>query len=997
MEFLSPDDNKQEQDSEKAENLDAKVVFQDTKKSLETLKQNIFSQTDELKKKEQEQHLSKYIDHLLWFSVLSQHDKKLLNQLKQNLLAKTSLQETDLESVITIVSHLEQKAETLDEIDQERVKELQTTLSQHKASLDILKKGVAAVAPTLEEAKKKAFETMKKDLEKHRWSSWLAQPVYDYLMDKHVHKKSVSKFKEWLIGTVGLTVVGWFVGKDLKNLISNIDNLKVEDIIEKTEDKIDELGKTVTDWTDKEIEIYHNKMENSLFNFFEKKFGKKFDKDKFKKTFEEWSKERDPKTYIKQTTEDIKNARQWEWSFDTLWEIFSLVVMPAKSIFDLLIRMKNEWLISWKDIIVDWVLMPSWKAVLNVGIWSVWLFANTMKTVFASMSVEELTEYIKEHNEKLDVESKMALWWLLYRRGWWFWNLAGHVGNLAGEWLSLLFTQRTWGDIWKISAYLQWGVMGNIQKEIKVFDQLEKSLVWTGVFKEIKTISWASVLDDIMGTMKKNLMIFDIMQNNKTFSSIESALQKQWLDDVVKEFKNSIHWWKDVSKINTVAGNIIETSMNKSLIIAEDSFGTWKKLFGKHMKFPWSKFPYEMDLITKMRDFSKLQGKMLQSDAIFNDVKNLYRNFSKGKKLVWLVEYGDEVKFALNNVDDAKKFFDNIRTIWRHSPEILKTLFKWFPLIMMGREVMDKLSDENNKDTTMDVIKDWLFYLTPIVGPIKLIQEWITIENWSFKSLTSAGIGIWLVTVDSFFFVKAATKGGISGAVKFMTSPVLDSISFMKSVGKWTYMTFKMMADGIRVIKAGETAKLWVEALKFLKWSWLKLAWITLLCYLWYVWLNELFDWPSKEEKEQLAKIQWLNKEELEAQIEKDWRNLDDNQKAALIKFATAQRMSINMDDVESKKSWNQISLRFKSLVNYNEMKEVEQDLQESLSRLEATKDINLHYSLDWWEVKYQLLAIKEKQYIDESWIFKEQEMKSYLLAMGYPENIATDLMKKIS
>jgi hypothetical protein len=57
--------DKQQDIPNNVENLDAKIVFQDTKKSLETLKQNIFSQTDELKKKEQEQHLSKYIDHLL--------------------------------------------------------------------------------------------------------------------------------------------------------------------------------------------------------------------------------------------------------------------------------------------------------------------------------------------------------------------------------------------------------------------------------------------------------------------------------------------------------------------------------------------------------------------------------------------------------------------------------------------------------------------------------------------------------------------------------------------------------------------------------------------------------------------------------------------------------------------------------------------------------------------------------------------------------------------
>lgn len=994
MEFLSPDNN-QESTPKNTENLDAKIVFQDTRKSLESLKQNIFSSTDEAKKQEQEQHLSQYIDRLLWFSVLSQHDKKLLNQLKQNLLVKTSLQETDLESIITIVSHLEQKAEHLDEVDQEKVKELHDTLSEHKKSLDLLKKGVAAVAPTLDEAKKKAFETMKTDLEKHRWSSWLAQPVYDYLVDKHINKKPVSKFKERLIGTVWLTVVGWFVGKDLKNLIANIDTLKVEDIVEKIEDKLETAKETVADWADKEKEIYHDKMENGLFSFFEKKFGKKLDKEKFKKVFTEWSQERDPKSYVKNQWQKMQDAYHGEWTYDTLWEFFSLVAMPAKGIFDLLIRMKNEWLISWKDIIIDSVVLPSWKAVLNVGIGSVWLVSNIMKTTFTSMSVEDLTWYIKEQNKKLDVDSKMALWGMMYRRGWWFWNVAAHAGYLAGEWMRALFLQRTWGDIWKTAAYRKGGVWWNFEKELQVFKQLEDGLSNTWILKEIKTVGWASILDDVVGTMKKNLAIFDIMSTKKTFPEIESALKSQWFDAVLTELKTSIHWGKNLNKVKSAAGNIIDANMNKSLAFAEDSFWTWKKFFGKNVNLPWSKFPYEMELIGKMKEFSKLQGKMLQSDALLNDVRNFFRRFSKGKQLSGMVEYADEVKFALNNVDDAKAFFDNIKTIGRHSPEILKTLFKGFPLIMMGSDMLEKLSHPEGNESFVRTIAEGFGYLTPLVGPVMLISDGLTVKDGKFQSLWGAGIGAGLFALDGFYAIKT---GSLSWFAKYMMSPIRDSWSFLQSVGKWSYGVFKMARDGIRILKAWEYAAFWAEALTFLKGAWLRLSWVALLCYLWYVGYGELFDGASDEEKKQFAEIEKMDKGVLEEKIQKDWPTMSDDQKSALIKFATAQRMSINnFDDLTTKKEWNQISIHFKRLINYKQMKEVEQDLQESLSRLEATKDINLHYSLDWWEVKYQLLDIKEKQYIDESWIFKEQEMKSYLIAMWYPENIATDLIEKIA
>ena len=48
---------KETKDLKNPENLDAKVVFQDTKKSLEALKESLFMQEDWDKKKQQEQYL----------------------------------------------------------------------------------------------------------------------------------------------------------------------------------------------------------------------------------------------------------------------------------------------------------------------------------------------------------------------------------------------------------------------------------------------------------------------------------------------------------------------------------------------------------------------------------------------------------------------------------------------------------------------------------------------------------------------------------------------------------------------------------------------------------------------------------------------------------------------------------------------------------------------------------------------------------------------------
>jgi hypothetical protein len=58
-------------------------------------------------------------------------------------------------------------------------------------------------------------------------------------MDKHINKKPIGKFREWLMGTVGITIVGWFVGKDLKDMINNIETISLDDIIQ-GEEKIKE-------------------------------------------------------------------------------------------------------------------------------------------------------------------------------------------------------------------------------------------------------------------------------------------------------------------------------------------------------------------------------------------------------------------------------------------------------------------------------------------------------------------------------------------------------------------------------------------------------------------------------------------------------------------------------------------------------------------------------------------------------------------------------------
>jgi len=989
-----------EQQDNNFEKIDAKIVFQDTKKSLEDLKKTVLSQNNPDQKKNQEKYLSKYIDRLLWFSVLSTNDKNLLNKLKLNISKEISLQESDFEDVIEIVNNLEQKAETLNEFDKEKVTELQKTLNDHKSSLNLLKQWVNKTDLNIEDTKKKAFEKIKLDLEKKRWSSWLAKPVYDYLMDKHINKKPVSKFYDWLMWTVGLTVVSWFVGKEVKDLIANIDNLNIGDVSEQVQSGVDQIIWNIEQIAPDKIEKIKAKYKDNLVMYFENKFGKKIDKDKFDQVFESWFADNKKLFNISEKWEEAMWAYNWDWKFNVLSEGFGLIVAPWKSVLDLLMKMKRAGIISMKDIVIDWIFMPSWKAVLNIGLWSVWLFYNTMKTVFTSMSSEDLVDYVKEQNDKLDVESRMALWWLLYRRGWWFWNLAGRLWTLAGEGLSLLFNQRTWWDVNRISAYWNWWIVGDLTKEMNVFKQLEDSLRWSWAFSKQIWEAGTLYLDQILSTCENNNKLFAIVQNSKDLTSMEQTLKRNWFDDVLNKLKfvgwtNEItKYWKDwdLKALKWLVWNEISGNMESILKQFEDAQGTWSKILKNKLNSPVTH--YQKQIAKSLKEYAQLQDKCLQNNEIFGQIKNLYRKHVKWVKLSWLVESSDNMKLVINNVDDAKAFFDNIRTIWKHSPEILKTLFKGFPFVMIWKDILEKMWDPDNKDSNIKLILDWFMYLTPIVGPIKLISDWLTLEEWWFSSLASAGIWTGLLTLDWFFAFKALSKWEF---LKFMTMPIRDSVSFLKSVWRWTYISIKMVADWIRVIRTWKTAQLSAEALQFLKWSGLRLAAITLLAYLWYLWYQEFFGWLSDDEKKQLADIEKLWPDQLESQIEKDWWNLDDEQKASLVRFAAMTKMWLsNIDDVEAKKDWNKISLSFKRIVDYDELKNIEQELQESLSRLENTKDIKLDFNLHGGEAKYELIALKKNRFTDSDWNFDQNAMEKYLMTMWYKQEIVNELMAKI-
>jgi BioD-like phosphotransacetylase family protein len=108
----------------------------------------------------------------------------------------------------------------------------------------------------------------------------------------------------------------------------------------------------------------------------------------------------------------------------------------------------------------------------------------------------------------------------------------------------------------------------------------------------------------------------------------------------------------------------------------DDSLDSWQKFMKNKFNMPWSKIPYEQKIVKQLRDYSKLQDKLLHDDQMFKGVRNFFRKFDKAKQLSTIINASDNTSLRFSNAKEAKDFFDNLKVIGRSSPEILKTLFK---------------------------------------------------------------------------------------------------------------------------------------------------------------------------------------------------------------------------------------------------------------------------------------------------------------------------------
>ena len=927
---------------------------------------------------------------MLAIESLSDKDRKDLDAIKKSFEKPALTRDQELLSTKNVLISLEKKVDQMHDIDKKKVFDVKKVMQEYTSDLTSLKANIQDPTKKLDEYKKKTFDTIKQDLEKHRWSSWLAGPVYAYFIEKYIDKKPVSPLKDWIAKYIGIPLVGLFLPKSLTTVLDKLDTLSLDDISGKIPDKIENGLRTLEQLAPAELEKLKAKLIPDLHKQFEKLTWHRIDITLFKgvaaKWLEKWKKDIHE---ANQATMNLAKTGTW----NPLDVLANYLVIGPKASFDLIVMLSDAKIIKWDDLAMESV-DRSWKTMFRIGMSSFGLFSRYFDCVFGELSADDLTEYVKNNVSGISIESKAAIWWLMYRHWGIFWSLMGKIGDLTGHLTGFMFGGKVSWDVSKFSAYWSAWLWWKVEKELAVIENLEKNLVSSGMLGQKNYRNTGPVLHDLITILKQNTKIFALAQQAKTTTELASLLKSNWIthlwttsvDDFVRPFTS-------LAQLKSAIGHSCSSSITANINDASRSFWTVKKMLAKVLpKTPWSKYPMEVELLDTVRSYARTQETLLRDDRIFAKVRNFYTKFEHAKNLSNIVEHWEKVKFHLKTVSEAKDFFDNVAYIWKSSPEILRTLFKGFPLIMVGKEVLDWVfsSDPAKKNQSLIMtIGKAIWYVTPVVWPILLIHDSLALNNYVPTDLAWAGIGAGMLAYDVFCGVKATyVKWWL---LKYMTSPVRDAVSFVKSLGQGTYTMFKMAKDLTLVAKVEWLGALGREWLKYLRKMWLRTAVLAALVLLGYFTWKEFFDGMSEEEKKMFAGLQDKSPEEREKWIAEQWKTMPDDQKSLFLKVASSQRLWFpDPDFVDVSKSWTTYTVKVKQLVSLTQLAQTKFELQQAIDSAEGVvgKAV-VQYTLDGGALETRI----EEMTKDGS---TKDQIKAYLLELGYSVQDVDQMIKKV-
>jgi len=384
---------------------------------------------------------------------------------------------------------------------------------------------------------------------------------------------------------------------------------------------------------------------------------------------------------------------------------------------------------------------------------------------------------------------KAVLFSLLYRTWWWMLNLMWSVAEFivsTTNWL--LFDNRSLKDSFDIA---RWSLKWNIDFHIKTMKDI---VSWLPVEQEFK---------DKFESIETELKSFN--KNAKIVKAFNIARQKKLKDwenfyDVVKtEYKN-LFPSDNVDDILNDFRNITTKKWFRTNLTSRLKWvWLWLDLeFNNIRAIFWKTFLWNNSTTFVINNLSKrIQGlnsyliDTIREDGLFTKARSQISKlwlFSEWMKL----EYAwDKAIFRFKNVETAKDFAKNLKTLLQSSPETIKNLIWHAPIIAIAW--IDLSTNKPLSENIKDLIKD-LSYWFPFFGAWTILRDWLWKNHFDpVKSSVWSALFVW----DIWFAIKAFKKWEF---LEFMAKPILDVSDLIWMWIRWVVNLGKIWADGVKLV-----------------------------------------------------------------------------------------------------------------------------------------------------------------------------------------------------
>ena len=911
------------------ENMETTEILSNIKSHLDSLKREVESNSFDNSSKNFE-NIVDFLDRLDFI--------EWVDQVRKEIDSKQEVQQSDIDKIDSLLNWLSE--EQINQLDTSKMQESYEVLSWTSSELDNLHSDIKSHKQELE-------KSIYDEVDDLWWfggmiiSKDMIDETISYIKSTSTEESSkndwilsqvnwiVDKAKFW----INMTLLS-FVAPSVKGKIDQYKEIIGWDIPDEVPSDVDvwkeELSRQSEKFDEEKIEKLKEDFKDKTKEQLEQEFWVDMDDERFQRAFDRWYEDNDMKEHFQGKHDRFRKALDVEGdeSFNFLLEPLATFWFLSKAWFDLILKLREEDLISFRDIWLS-VVEKSWKMVVEYWTNALGLVTNGMNTVFGRMELDEFVDFVENRFEKfsgMEWASREAILWLLYRHWWIMHSILRNMGNVFGQLITAPI--QVWDDIGRISNFW-WHLFNSLERQINAWERLAWAYWDAG-----SALSWDWSLTRSFNEIQDNVRLYhslsgasnyqDFIQRANTagISNVDVVLRNMGFDDLPSpdDFTNykrrlGTHLgWKFRSFGQQVQGTY------------------WSFLGNVQARVPWTVKNEARRLWQHLQRYWELSEQIIDNDSVLYRLRRWMARWQRATLSMDMTDLNNSARFYLNSMDNIEDFTRDLRHIARSAPEMLGH-FAWnIPLIVLWWELLNKLQDPETEG--FSEIAKTIGYIFPFVWPALLVWEWFEFENWEFKSWGMAGTGVLLTGLDSYFVMRGVPRYGFLGSVwRQFIMPATQAWRFVSSLPRAGYDLYHFSKKSGKMV-----AQQWIRWMtrEFLSTS----AGRRLLTRWGLFWLIAVWGYMGiknyfldddgnliQEVKENLDDPEKLdeilqNPSKLDDVLDEMWDDMNKEEKEQAIKFAIIFRLWKDLTQIENE-SFNSFKVEliekdWKKSFNYN-------------------------------------------------------------------------------